>query len=114
MSKEETHDLIGFLSVFSQEVQELVLSLREFIWDQFPQANELIYDNYNALAIGWSPSLKSSQTFCTISIFRTTMLYILAFIGAAYSKIPKKYWLVQVSNTGIFWSKIGRICLKTT
>ena len=106
MSKEETHDLLGFLSVFSREVQELVLSLREFIWERFPQANELIYDNYNALAIGWSPSLKSSQTFCTISVFRTNSAVHFGFYWGSILKDPenillgsgKQYRYILVKN----------------
>ena len=106
MSKEEKHDLLGFLSVFSQEVQELVLSLREFIWEKYPEANELIYDNYNALAIGWSPSLKSSQTFSTISIFRANSAVHFGFYWGSILKDPenillgsgKQYRYILVKN----------------
>ncbi len=56
MSKEEVKDLTKFLQPFSKEIQELSLWLREFIWDLYPNTNELIYDNYNAVAVGWSPT----------------------------------------------------------
>ena len=32
--------------------------LRDFAWDLCPKTNELIYDNYNAVAFGWSPTDK--------------------------------------------------------
>jgi len=32
--------------------------LREFVWDLYPDSNELIYDNYNAVAFGWTPTEK--------------------------------------------------------
>ena len=69
MPKENTTDLKEFLAPFSAEVQELALWLREFVWDLYPNANELIYDNYNALAIGWSPTEKVTHTFCSIAVF---------------------------------------------
>ena len=72
MSKEQTKDLLKFLKPFSNEIIERVMWLREFVWDLYPQANELIYDNYNALAFGWSPTDKVSHTFCSIAVGRTS------------------------------------------
>jgi len=72
MSKEQTKDLLKFLKPFSKEITERVMWLREFVWDLYPQANELIYDNYNALAFGWSPTDKVSHTFCSIAVGRTS------------------------------------------
>jgi hypothetical protein len=46
--------------------------LREFVWDLYPQTNELIYDNYNALAVGWSPTDRVGHTFCSIAVGRTS------------------------------------------
>ena len=72
MSKEQTKDLLKFLKPFSKEITERVMWLREFVWDLYPQTNELIYDNYNALAFGWSPTDKVSHTFCSIAVGRTS------------------------------------------
>jgi hypothetical protein len=69
MSKNQTKDLLKFLKPFPKEVAELALWVREFIWDQYPNCNELIYDNYNALAIGWSVTDKLSHTFCSIAVY---------------------------------------------
>ena len=71
MGKDQTTDLLKFLTPFGDEISELVLWLRVFVWDLYPKTNELIYDNYNALAFGWSPTDKVGHTFCSISIFRT-------------------------------------------
>ena len=68
MSKEHTADLLKFLKPFPEEVQQTALWLREFVWDLYPTANELIYDNYNALAFGWSPTDKVGHTFCSIAV----------------------------------------------
>ncbi len=72
MSKEQTKDLLKFLKPFSGDIQEIVWWLRAFVWDLYPQANELIYDNYNALAFGWSPTDKVGHTFCSIAVGRTS------------------------------------------
>ena len=63
MSKEQTRELMTFLKSFRPEVRDLVLSLREFVWGLYPTANELIYDNYNAVAIGWSPTDRLGHCF---------------------------------------------------
>ena len=71
MSKDQTRELEKFLKPFDKDIIEIVMGLREFIWDLYPQTNELIYDNYNALAIGWSPTNKAGHTFCSIAVWRT-------------------------------------------
>jgi len=72
MSKEQTKDLLKFLIPFGNDVAERVMWLREFVWDLYPQTNELIYDNYNALAFGWSPTDRVGHTFCSIAVGRTS------------------------------------------
>ena len=72
MPKEEIKDLVKFLKPFPADIKERALWLREFVWDLYPDSNELIYDNYNALAFGWSPSDKVGDTFCSIAVGRTS------------------------------------------
>jgi len=69
MSKEENKELVKFLGPYPKEVQHIVLWLRDFVWDLYPKTNELIYDNYNAVAFGWSVTEKLSHTFCSIAAF---------------------------------------------
>ena len=54
MSKEQSKDLLNFLKPFGADITDLVMWLRDFAWDLCPKTNELIYDNYNAVAFGWS------------------------------------------------------------
>lgn len=70
MSKEQTKDLLKFLRPFEDDSKEIVLWLRGFVWDLYPNTNELIYDNYNALAFGWSPTDRAGHTFCSVAVFR--------------------------------------------
>jgi len=72
MSKEQTKDLLIFLKPFGENITTLVMWLRNFVWELYPQTNELIYDNYNAVAFGWSPTDKVGHTFCSIAVGRTS------------------------------------------
>src|SRR6202012_757942 len=62
-------DLYEFLSVFPADVQETALWLRNFVWQLYPQCNELVYDNYNALAFGPSLTDKAGDVFCSMAVF---------------------------------------------
>jgi hypothetical protein len=72
MAKEDSNDLIKFLKPFPKEIQEMALWLRDFVWTLYPKTNELVYDNYNALAFGWSPTDRVGHTFCNIAVGRTS------------------------------------------
>jgi hypothetical protein len=93
MSKEQTKDLLKFIKPFGNDIVELVLWLREFVWDLYPQTNELIYDNYNAVAIGWSPTDKVGHTFCSIAIGRTSKNVHFGFYWGAELSDPEKILL---------------------
>ena len=93
MSKEQTKDLLKFLKPFSKEIIERVLWLREFIWDHYPQTNELIYDNYNALAFGWSPTDRVGHTFCSIAVGRTSNNVHFGFYWGSEISDPDKILL---------------------
>jgi len=69
MSKKDSGDLIKFLKPFPGNVRENALWLREFVWDIYPDSNELIYDNYNALAFGFGLSDKQTNIFCSIAVY---------------------------------------------
>ncbi len=93
MSKEQTKDLLKFLQPFPDQVKEIALWLREFVWDLYPDANELIYDNYNALAFGWSPTDRLGHTFCSIAIGRSTMNIHFGFYWGSEITDPDKILL---------------------
>ena len=93
MSKEQTRDLLKFLKPFSDDIKETVLGLREFVWELYPETNELIYDNYNALAFGWSPTEKVGHTFCSIAIGRTSKNIHFGFYWGSEISDPKSILL---------------------
>ena len=90
MSKDQTKDLLKFLKPFSEEVQQTALWLREFVWDLYPNANELIYDNYNALAFGWSPTDRVGHTFCSVAVGRTSSNVHFGFYRGSEIADPEK------------------------
>jgi hypothetical protein len=70
MSQEQTKDLTKFLKTFDKEIIDTVMWLRDFAWDLCPQANEVIYDNYNAVSLGWSVTDKVGHNICSVIIYR--------------------------------------------
>ena len=93
MGKKDKKDLLKFLKPFPKEIQERALWLRDFVWDLYPQCNELIYDNYNALAIGWSPTDKVGHTFCSIAVGRTSNNVHFGFYWGSEISDPDKILL---------------------
>ena len=93
MSIEQTKDLLKFLKPFPPEIQETALWLRLFVWELYPQANELIYDNYNALALGWSPTDKAGHTFCSVAVGRSSHNIHFGFYWGAELKDTQKLLL---------------------
>ena len=61
--------LVTFLSPYDKGIQKLTLQLRDFIIELVPQANELIWDNYNAVAIAYSKSEKLKDAFCHVAVY---------------------------------------------
>jgi hypothetical protein len=58
-----------FLDRFRPEVAGLARTTLMKLRRRLPHAKELVYDNYNALAIGFSPSERSSQGIFSIAVY---------------------------------------------
>ena len=69
MSKETIKDLVKFLEPYPDNIKEIIFWLREIVWDLYPDCNELIYDNYNTVALGWSLTDKAGDVFCSIAVY---------------------------------------------
>jgi len=61
--------LSQFLTPYDKKIQALCKELRDFVTDTVPEANELIWDNYNAVAMAYSKSLKLKDGFCHIAVY---------------------------------------------
>jgi hypothetical protein len=93
MAVADSKDLKKFLSSFTKHQQETALWLREFVWKKYPGCNELIYDNYNALAFGWSPTDRVGHTFCSIAVGRTSGNVHFGFYWGSEISDPEKMLL---------------------
>ena len=93
MSIEQTKDLLKFLKPFPGKIIETALWLREFVWKLYPDCNELIYDNYNAVAFGWSVTDRLGGVFCTIAVGRSNGNVHFGFYRGAEIADPKKLLL---------------------
>jgi hypothetical protein len=58
--------LAGFIAKFDPEVAKLIRSARVALRKRLPTAYELVYDNYNFLAIGFSSTERTSD--CIVSL----------------------------------------------
>lgn len=86
MALKDVSPLKKCLAPFPKNVVERALWLRKFAWTEFAGCNELIYDNYNAVAVGWSPTDKVGHTICSIAVGRTSFNVHFGFYWG--SKIP--------------------------
>src|SRR6188508_3295357 len=95
MSKTQTKELLQFLQPFGKDITDRVMWLRDFAWDLLPMTNELIYDNYNAVAFGWSPTDKVGHTFCSIAVGRTSKNIHFGFYWGSEIADPDKILIGQ-------------------
>ena len=58
-----------FILPYEEGIQKLMIELRNFITELVPQANELIWDNYNAVSTAYSKSEKLKDAFCHIAVY---------------------------------------------
>lgn len=112
-SKEQTKDLLKFLEPFPDEIQETALWLRDFVWELYPKANELIYDNYNAVAFGWSLSDKLGHTFCSIAVGRTSYNVHFGFYFGSQLNDPDKILVGEGNQYRYILVKEKKISPKT-
>jgi hypothetical protein len=68
----------GFIAKFDPAIAKLVRSARAVLRKRFPAAIELVYDNYNALAIGYSTTTRTSDVLFSLAVYaRGVNLYFM-------------------------------------
>lgn len=112
-------DLLNFLVPFEGNIKELALWLREFVWDLYPNCNELIYDNYNAVAFGWSLSDRLGDTFCSVAVFNNKYVHFGFYWGTQIADPEKmlegkgnQYRYLKVETKEGFPQKYIKLLLK--
>ena len=81
-SKAESSDaeaqLETFIAKFDPKYQAVIRETRRALRKRLPGTNELVYDNYNALAIGFGPTQRTSEAIVSLAIYaRGVNLYFL-------------------------------------
>ena len=61
--------LAGFLAKFNPPIVKLAKAARASLRRRLPGAIEMVYDNYNALVIGYSPTERPSDAILSIVVF---------------------------------------------
>src|ERR1700678_3740432 len=61
--------LVGFLAKYTPEISDLAEDIRGEMRKLYPNALELVYDNYNALVIGYCPTEKPSEAIFSIVLY---------------------------------------------
>jgi hypothetical protein len=61
--------LAGFLARFSPEIAALAKTTRAKMRARLPRAVEMVYDNFNALVIGYSPTERPSDAIVSIVLY---------------------------------------------
>jgi hypothetical protein len=82
--------LNGFISRYTPEVARLARGALAHMRKHLPTAHQLVYDNYNACAVGFSPTERASDAIFSIALYpRRVSLF---FLQAMKSNLqdPKK------------------------
>ncbi len=75
-------ELAGFIAKFSPDIAALAQSILAAMRELYPTAVQMVYDNYNALAIGFGPTERASEAVFSIAVFpRWVSLFFLQGAG---------------------------------
>ena len=83
-----TAQLRTFLAKFSPEIAARAQAILKKMRARYPSALELVYDNYNALVIGFGPTERASEAIFSIAIFPKWIT--LFFLQGKRSARPEK------------------------
>jgi hypothetical protein len=79
--------LRSFIAKFSAKDQKLIRAVRAAMRKRLPTANELVWDNYNFLVIGYSPTERPSDSILSITARADSVA--ICFIHGATLPDPK-------------------------
>jgi hypothetical protein len=72
------NQVASFIAKFDPPIAKLTRSARSVLRKRFPTAIELVYDNYNALAIGYSSTERTSDVLFSLAVYaRGVNLYFM-------------------------------------
>jgi hypothetical protein len=68
-SESPAKQVAGFIAKFDPPIAKLTRAARSVLRKRFPTAIELVYDNYNALAIGYSSTERTSDVLFSLAVY---------------------------------------------
>ncbi len=78
MAETPAKQVADFIARFDPSIAKLVRGARSVLRKRYPTAIELVYDNYNALAIGYGPTEKTSDAIFSLAVYpRGVSLYFM-------------------------------------
>jgi hypothetical protein len=75
---------------FEPQIRQLIRGVRRALREQLPRANELVYDNYNFVVIGYGPSDRPSHAILSIAADAHRVRLAFPYTGA---KLPDPHHL---------------------
>ncbi len=63
------NQLAAFITKYAPEIAEQVHAVLQIMRSRLPGALELVYDNYNALAIGFGPTERVSEVIFSVAVY---------------------------------------------
>jgi hypothetical protein len=85
-NKSAAQQLAGFIAKYTPAIAAVARAALAKMRKRLPGAIQLVYDNYNALAIGFGPSERASDAIFSIALFpRWVSLF---FLQGAKQKLP--------------------------
>src|SRR5580693_4646998 len=86
--KSPTQTLAAFLAKYDPAIAIIARAALERLRKRLPGATEIVYDNYNALAVGFGPGDRASEAIFSIAVYpRWVSLF---FLQGARLKDPAK------------------------
>ena len=70
MARRPSIALRGFLEAYDPAIARLYLAARKFVLEAAPDANELIYDAYNAVTTAYSFTESLGEAYCHVAAYR--------------------------------------------
>jgi hypothetical protein len=95
MPESAASQLNGFIAKFDPAMAKVIRECRVVMRKRFPTANELVYDNYNFLVVGYSPTERPSD--CMLSIAANSKGVNLNFFSGP--KLPDPHKILQGSGS---------------
>jgi hypothetical protein len=81
--------LNGFLAKYSPEIQKLARPILARMRKRLPHAIQMVYDNYNALVVGFCPTERPSEAVFSIALYPDHISLVFIW-GAALTDSEKR------------------------